>query len=347
MVPDGRSCNPPRVHLRATTRRSHTTARGRTVLYGGMSAPAMNLFDTWEWDGTTWKQVQTTHTPSVAFAAGMTYDSRRGRVVLFGGGLPIGGFTDETWEYDGKDWTKAAPNPRPPAVSNPAMTYDVARQRVVVTSGASPTLGLQSDVWEWDGSTWTRRQVPNPPAPRYAPEMVYDLARERCVFFGGTITSGSSGYEPGDTWSYEARWPASYTGYGSGCAGSAGVPELAAADGGRPWLGTTMRLELTRLAPARACILAFGASRTQWSGYVLPFDLTGLGMPGCALLASLDVRYAGIADAAGAASHLLAVPIARDLLGRPFYNQVFGLDPAANAAGVVVSRGVSGIVGER
>jgi hypothetical protein len=66
---------------------AYDSARGVTVLFGGFATgpPAPRpLADTWEWDGSLWKQVATTG-PSPRFFNELAYDSTRGVTVLFGG----------------------------------------------------------------------------------------------------------------------------------------------------------------------------------------------------------------------------------------------------------------------
>ncbi len=111
--------------------------RGRTVVFGGMgTAPEgqrpPTLGDTWEYDGSVWKQIQAAG-PSPRMGAGAAYDSRRGRVILFGG-MGESGFSGETWSWDGSEWKKLSDTgPAPRGMGY--VTYDKARDRVVLFGG--------------------------------------------------------------------------------------------------------------------------------------------------------------------------------------------------------------------
>ena len=69
---------------------AYDSARGVTVVFGGMSDANTLLGDTWEYDGITWREESLTDPegdgdPSVRRYHKMVYDSARGVVVLFGG----------------------------------------------------------------------------------------------------------------------------------------------------------------------------------------------------------------------------------------------------------------------
>ena len=82
--------------------------RDRVVLFGGNGNPPgtpMYLDDTWEWDGTTWTQLQPMVRPVARAGHLLAYDPRRQRVVLAGGNAAAGPLAD-TWEWDGTAWTE-------------------------------------------------------------------------------------------------------------------------------------------------------------------------------------------------------------------------------------------------
>jgi hypothetical protein len=75
---------------------AYDSARKVTVMFGGSSGGDDATFnDTWEWDGTDWKEVELTDNPIARLHHAMAYDSARKKVVLFGGHEEI----DDTWEY--------------------------------------------------------------------------------------------------------------------------------------------------------------------------------------------------------------------------------------------------------
>src|SRR5262245_7822685 len=73
---------------RCKTRLAYDAARQRTVVFGGQSlflgSPAVELGDTWEWDGIDWTQRNPANAPSARYDAAMTFDSVHQQIVLFG-----------------------------------------------------------------------------------------------------------------------------------------------------------------------------------------------------------------------------------------------------------------------
>ncbi len=172
------------------------TARGRTVLFGGV-AGGSNLNDTWEWDGADWTQIQDIGPPPRSLTA-LAFDSKRARTVLFGGEGNAGSLLGDTWEWDGDEWTQVQ-DVGPSARSGHAMAFDSNQQRTLLFGGRSSG-GLTGDTWQWDGAAWTQVEDTGP-AVRELHAMVYVADRDRTVLFGG---DGGSGNALGDTWEWDA-----------------------------------------------------------------------------------------------------------------------------------------------
>jgi hypothetical protein len=130
--------------------------------------------------------------------------------------------------------------------------------------------------------------------------------------------------------------PAQFATYGSGCPGAA-PPALG--NQGLPQLGQNFSL-LAKGARANSLAMLFtGFSNSNWSGLPLPFDLTGLGAPGCSLLAPGSVIQVTNTDAVGSASQSLGVPNDQSLCGAHAYHQWVILDVNANMLGFAFSNG--------
>lgn len=170
--------------------------------------------------------------------------------------------------------------------------------------------------------------------------MVYAPAARTVLRFGGD--DGVSWRS--DTWSYGPLHPAELAAYGAGCAGSAGVPSLSFA--GLPWLGDTFSVEVAPVAAALPVAIAFGCSDRAWGGVTLPLLLDPLGMPGCVLWTSVEALVAAT-NQMGVARQQFAIAPLPALLGLDFFTQAVQLDPAANAAGLVLSDAGAGVVGGR
>jgi hypothetical protein len=141
------------------------------------------------------------------------------------------------------------------------------------------------------------------------------------------------------------RYLGTYDTFGSGgCAGSLGVPTLAASSGSRPALGTTLSVVLGNL-PLNLAIVATGFSNTAaFGGTVpLPFDMTGLGFPGCHLLVDPLVSDF-LVGAANTAVWNLAVPANNALSGVLLFNQGVSLDTGSPA--LAMTNGGRAVIGE-
>jgi hypothetical protein len=75
-----------------------------------------------------------------------------------------------------------------------------------------------------------------------------------------------------------------------------------------------------------------GSSATLWGSLQLPFELTGLGLPGCFIHTDWTLAFAGRSNIAGIAEHRSPVPAATELLGGVLYGQWVVRDPRVNPA---------------
>lgn len=348
--------------------------RLRLVLFGGSQPGIGYRQDTWEWDGFQWAARTPAASPSARAGAGMAYDRARGVLLLFGGYdsntikndtwewngtqwlqmspgtspsrggvmafdpvgngiLLYGGAADETWFWNGMTWQFRIPTTPPYVRGVPGMVTDLHRARVVLYGGNS----TDAATWEWDGSQWHSMALPGP-GPRRNQMMAYDSARRETVFFGGDIDGGS---QVNDTWVYRTDQLATVASFGSGCAGSGGVPFLTNAPFQFPWIGSTAGMVAGNLAAGTsAVILASGTTASP------PINLTGYGMPGCsALVLPMTAEFA--AASAGTATWNMFIPNSMALVGVQFSQQAFAFEPGANSAGVIVTNGADLLIGVR
>ena len=191
-------------------------ARQRVVMFGGYTL-AGALGDTWEWDGTSWSQVFTKHSPSPRFDTAAAYDAIRHRVVMFGGyTLNYGGNVNETWEYDGQDWTLVTPKTtRPSARAGGAMAFDANLGHTIMFGGVTSTIcencgtfnstgSPVAETWLWDGSDWTQLNPASPPAARGGARMVFDSAagHNYVLMFGGLCAGNGTNCTTPDNHAY-------------------------------------------------------------------------------------------------------------------------------------------------
>ena len=221
----------PRLQVHLT----YDSARRKTVLFGGVS-PEGDLseierhVDTWEWDGVSWTEIQTSNTPIDSLGS-IAYDRARERVVF------LNAFDGRVYEYDGVDWTRRESPVQPGRYAS--LVYDERRAQVLAAGGldvdfqeivdglwawdglqwtrlggAGPTKRVnaclaydsarevvvlfggvdstpRNDTWEWDGTSWHKRVPKRPPRPRVSPKgCAFDAARERLVLFDGSVDVG-------------------------------------------------------------------------------------------------------------------------------------------------------------
>ncbi len=135
---------------------------------------------------------------------------------------------------------------------------------------------------------------------------------------------------------------ASWTPFGSGCPGTAGVPTLSAGST-RPQIGGTLTLTAGNL-PLGVGFVTMGFSSTNAPPFTLPLDLGLFGMPGCNLL-SEPLSNTLVIGPGTSANWSLALPNNPAFVGASFYNQALSLDPPVNAAGLTVSNAGRGRAG--
>ncbi len=183
---------------RPPVRQSHDITydrdRDRVILFGGYRYTADGktiepLYDTWEFDGTTWTEVQATGSGPKVDKPLLAYDAARKETVLVGIDAE---FKTQMYHWDaaGKSWQKNTPTTLPTCVHDGTLTYQAHTQTVVAMGGLCSTeTNLIDEVWEWDGTNWTAvtttlggfgiSRVTGATA-------VYDPVEQRIVRFGGS-----------------------------------------------------------------------------------------------------------------------------------------------------------------
>lgn len=137
-------------------------------------------------------------------------------------------------------------------------------------------------------------------------------------------------------------FPASYSTFGVGCAGTMPVSTLQPV--GLPRIGTTMNVIVNNL-PDNVCLWLTGFSNTTSPLGPLPFSLGPLGAVGCDLRVSPDSTQLLFANN-NVTLTSLALPNVPGLIGLPLYQQALASDTAGNALGAVASDAAAGVVGQ-
>lgn len=244
-------------------------------------------------------------------------------------------------QWNGLGWTSLLTQDAPSRSG--AMSTDSIRGSVLIFDEVQPggqIPGVDSSLHTWTIEPSTCRQVVTrtlPPARRRH-AMAYDPVRNVTVLFGGQNQFNSP---MGDTWELTLGTPASFTGYGTGCPGSRGVPQLFAINNDIPRTGSLFETQVNNLPWNAPTFLLFGLSNTNSAGLPLPFDLSVAGAPGCTLLTSID-NIIPLTNVLGSAVWSLQMP---HLPGASFYLQAVPFEASANALGVALSNGGHGLLG--
>jgi hypothetical protein len=316
---------------------AYDAGRSRVVLFGGRD-PTYTLADTYEYDGVSW-QLRSTGGTGAPRGRG---DDLRQRAparralrradgertaqglrrhlgvewLLLGRGIRHHGAA-------GADDGRARVRPR-------ARQVRAGRRVHGQRFGAEGNLGTEHGQLVGD-TTSTQPYAFDMPA------MTYDPLRGRVVLCGvrsGTSNSASECWERAVVASSQPQW----TAFGTGCAGSAGVPTLAPGLGQLPSLGKPFTVQVGNVpfGPLRLTYGMLGASNAAWSGVPLPFDLGLLGMPGCTLYTGAEI-VTPLTATGGVASWTMTLPYDIGLIGARAYQQALIVDPGTNLLGMIVS----------
>ena len=177
---------------------TYDRARDRVILFGGYKYTAdgkalEGLYDTWEFDGTSWTEVQATGNGPKVDKPLLAFDPVRNETILVGIDTT---FKTQMYRYDvaGKTWQKITPDPLPPCANESTLAYQTHNQTVVLTGGACSDSSTSDEVWQWDGTKWEKidaRQggfnISRVTGAAYA----YDTANRRFVRFGGASNFGT------------------------------------------------------------------------------------------------------------------------------------------------------------
>ncbi|MEZ5989937.1 MAG: hypothetical protein R3F30_12590 [Planctomycetota bacterium] len=312
--------------------------RGVIVMFGGLAYGAKNtLTDTWEFDGSTWKQVQTKSFPTGKRTdARMVYEPKSKQLVLFGGWSGSGELSD-MWEYDGSDWTQrltSAPKDFTGRCDPIAwLPGDQAKGvRLVWQRYSSDQVPMVTEISDWTASGWvTQGPIGSAERPMRAVQSAFsaatvDQARKQLLF----IKTDAAGFE---TWVYGEGYPASFQVVGKGCPGSTtGPPVLGAPQ--PPVLGKFLELSLNG-APALSPSFLILSDRPA------DVDLGFLGAPGCRAYTQPLLFVGLFTDFTGrwVQNPRTPIPWHADLLDAELHAQGWVFDPKANALGLIGSNG--------
>jgi len=152
--------------------------RDRIVLFGGQNTAT--LFDTWEFDGTSWSLRQSSGPELVS--PSIVYDEARDEMLLLG--LTAQGAT-RMFRWTGSTWDPITPTSLPPCANQASMTYQTHNERVLFVGGGCANGTIEDDDFEWDGTDWTKLEPSLSQGAVFGHALAYDRNREESIIFGG------------------------------------------------------------------------------------------------------------------------------------------------------------------
>ncbi len=248
--------------LREVYRPAIAAFDGGYLMFGGWASGALDVDDTWQFDGSEWTLLNPRHAPSPRHGAAVA--NYQGKVLLFGGtqGLFNPHSLNDTWEWDGVDWTERFPARRPafetswsrmagagqrvllvdshdrwtwngsdwqPELSSTALDFPSA----ISSFGQGALVLKQGELWLWNGSTWA--QLPSPPLSGG------ELCEANSGIWLFQQVSSMATFFDGGTWSSPVRSPSDGTIACSGTGGILFASNTSVLDGGAWTIGIPSR----------------------------------------------------------------------------------------------------------
>jgi hypothetical protein len=122
------------------------------MLFGGSLGPGRSVNDTWAWDETTWRELNSgLNGPPAGQGAQMAWDVATGQMVLVTDAELTTGA--ETWTWDGNHWGRATRGDLAVSVSGDVMAYDPVSEVLLLVTPVNPDNGTSLTL-SWNGSRW-------------------------------------------------------------------------------------------------------------------------------------------------------------------------------------------------
>lgn len=157
--------------------------------------------------------------------------------------------------------------------------------------------------------------------------------RQRLYWFASSGTPPATGTLGNAALKFEVSMlTAKLSSYGAGCPGSNGTPLHTLT--GSAQLGNTINLTIDNGAVSLIAFLVFGVDN---SSPAYPFDLGGLGAPGCFQYQDILTVQTVPLDAVGSGAAQLVVPTDPSYVNVRLYSQYACVDPGTNTLGLTTS----------
>jgi hypothetical protein len=171
--------------------------RDRMVIFGGTQThidknnvvTTTSLYDTWEFDGTTWRQIGG-EGPHVSKPT-LVYDEAHSQTLMMGiddkGAALMYGY-----DAAAGTWTQLKPATMPSCVNEGFLVYDSVHEKTLFASGVcTGATAADNETLEWDGTNWTKLTAPLNAIRVFGAAYAFDADRGTIVQFGGTPAGGT------------------------------------------------------------------------------------------------------------------------------------------------------------
>jgi hypothetical protein len=137
----------------------------RTVLlFGGRLEAGTPVHDTWEWNGTTWIDLDSgAGGPQPGEGSDMAWDAASHQMVLVTGSGVISD-PGATWVWDGTHWNHPRGAQLPAGAFYSPMSFDPVTDSLIAVAccvGPPPATGAVNSTWRWDGAHWILLPTPS------------------------------------------------------------------------------------------------------------------------------------------------------------------------------------------
>jgi len=131
---------------------TYDSTRKTVVLFGGTVDYdyTVPFGDTWEFDGTDWREIVTEVHPSPRYGMRLCYCPPWDTIILFGGQDGNSTF-DDTWQFQNGRWTRVHPPESPSPRLDFGLVFDEKQQKLILCGGE-----YRRDFWTFDGQLWQR-----------------------------------------------------------------------------------------------------------------------------------------------------------------------------------------------
>jgi hypothetical protein len=176
------------------------------LLFGGELSPgALDVNDTWGWDGITWRELDTgAFEPPGGGSASMAWDPGRDEMVLLTVVPSDVAFASETWVWSVDHWTLRGINPLFPAPDTEISWDPVSSSILAVTAYRSSRGGEVTGTWRWDGIAWLAVVNPSQVSADALVGVSWDPV-SRSILLCSQQFGGSPVPSPVETWRWNGR----------------------------------------------------------------------------------------------------------------------------------------------